>query len=225
VSLHPEALQAKLVRAGRGGWCFEHNLLLSYVLLALGFPVTRLAARVRWNVPAGVTTARSHMLLKVALPEGDHIADVGFGGLTLTAPLKLVPDLEQATPHEPHRLEREGSAYVLQAKVAGDWQALYAFEMHEQQLADYEVSNWYLCNHPESQFVRGIIAARAASDRRYALRNSRFAIHHRGGETEKRTIASVGEYLEVLQGPLGIVLPRDQRLERRIATLLATPSP
>ena len=46
------------------------------------------------------------MLLRVALPEGDFLADVGFGGLTLTAPLRLEVGPEQATPHEPHRLER-----------------------------------------------------------------------------------------------------------------------
>ena len=33
-----------------------------------------------------------------------YIADVGFGGLTLTAPLRLQADIEQATPHEPFRL-------------------------------------------------------------------------------------------------------------------------
>jgi N-hydroxyarylamine O-acetyltransferase len=225
VSLQPEALQAKLVHAGRGGWCFEQNLLLSHVLTALGYRVTRLAARVRWNVPVGMTTSRSHMLLQVSLPEGEHIADVGFGGLTLTAPLKLVAGMEQPTPHEPHRLVAAGSGYALEARVAGEWQALYVFELHEQQLADYEVSNWYLCNHPDSQFVKGIVAARAASDRRYALRNTRFAIHHRGGETEKRTLTTVADYLDVLRGPLGIELPKHPRLEERIDSMLATPSP
>lgn len=108
IRLDVESLQAKLLQPGRGGWCFEQNLLFSHALEAIGFDVRRLAARVRWNVPDHVVTARSHMLLRVILPEGDWIADVGFGGLTLTAPLRLVPDLEQATPHEPHRLRHRG---------------------------------------------------------------------------------------------------------------------
>ena len=83
VKLDVASLEEKLVRGARGGWCFEHNLLFSHMLLAIGFQVTRLAARVRWNVAADVTTARSHMLMLVRIAETDYVADVGFGGLTL----------------------------------------------------------------------------------------------------------------------------------------------
>src|SRR6266567_4718903 len=45
VRLDAPSLQQKLVCAGRGGYCFEQNLLLSRVLTGLGFKVTGLAAR------------------------------------------------------------------------------------------------------------------------------------------------------------------------------------
>src|SRR5205085_12496143 len=63
VRLDIESLQQKLVREGRGGYCYEHNLLFRHVLKALGFEVTGLAARVLWNEPHGAITPRSHMLL------------------------------------------------------------------------------------------------------------------------------------------------------------------
>lgn len=220
VELDLAALQDKLVRRRRGGWCFEHNLLLAAALEEIGFPVRRMAARVRWNVAPGVVTARSHMLLEVGVEGAPWIADVGFGGLTLTAPLRFVADEVQDTPHEAHRLLREGSGYVLQAEVAGEWQALYFFETHEQQLADYEVSNWYLCHHPRSQFVNGIVAARAAPDRRHALRNTRYAIHYPGGKTERRMLASVAELREVLEREMRIPLPETPALDARLAALL-----
>ena len=47
IRLDPEGLQAKLVGAGRGGYCFEHNTLFAAVLERLGYEVTLLAARVR----------------------------------------------------------------------------------------------------------------------------------------------------------------------------------
>ena len=50
-----------------------------------------------------------HMLLHVDLPEGPHVVDVGFGGLTLTVVLALEPEVEQATPHEPFRLWPDGA--------------------------------------------------------------------------------------------------------------------
>ena len=45
VSLDLGSLQAKLVMAGRGGYCFEQNTLFAEVLRRAGFTVTRLAAR------------------------------------------------------------------------------------------------------------------------------------------------------------------------------------
>src|SRR5215469_1149692 len=47
IHLDLESLQSKLVRDGRGGYCFEQNTLFAAALETLGFPVTRLAARVR----------------------------------------------------------------------------------------------------------------------------------------------------------------------------------
>ena len=220
VRLDPASLQEKLVRRRRGGWCFEQNLLFAGVLEAIGFPVKRLAARVRWNVPPGVVTARSHMLMLVTVGSEPWIADVGFGGQSLTAPLRLEAMVEQPTPHETCRLVPEGERFVLEAKVAGSWSALYAFDLHEQQQADYEVSNWYLANHPQSQFVTGIVAARASPDRRHALRNARYAVHHRDGRTERRSIASVAEFRDVLSGDLRIPLPDARELDARLERLL-----
>ncbi|HLH42242.1 MAG TPA: arylamine N-acetyltransferase, partial [Bryobacteraceae bacterium] len=107
VALDVESLQAKLVAGGRGGWCFEQNYLLRHALEAMGFRVTSLAARVVWNAPAGSPVGpRSHMLLLVDLGGAPYIADVGFGGNVLTAPLRLEAHTAQPTPHELHRLSR-----------------------------------------------------------------------------------------------------------------------
>src|SRR4051812_12177646 len=119
VRLDASSLEQKMVRDGRGGYCFEQNLLFFHALKALGFSVLGLAARVLWNVPEGVITPRSHMLLRVDVGDEPYIADVGFGGQVLTGPLRLEPDTEQATPHEPFRLLRAGEGFVLQSRVRG----------------------------------------------------------------------------------------------------------
>src|SRR4051812_26387159 len=103
-ALDAAGLQAKLVGARRGGWCFEQNSLLALALEALGFrPQVRLA-RVRYGVPPGPPMPRTHMVLRLDLPEGPHLADAGFGGVTVTAPLALRPGEAQATPHGRFRL-------------------------------------------------------------------------------------------------------------------------
>jgi N-hydroxyarylamine O-acetyltransferase len=225
VALDIDSLQRKLLTPGHGGWCFEHNLLFAAMLEAIGFDVTRLAARVRWNVPPEVTTARSHMLLLVTVEGERYIADVGFGGLTLTAPLVLQPDVEQATPHEPHRLLKMDERFALQANVGDEWQTLYVFDLARAELADYEVSNWYLCNHPHSQFVKGLVCARAAPERRHALRNNRYAVHSPDGFTERRTIATVDELKALLRREFEIAVPDSALFDEKAAAMIAANPP
>ncbi len=221
VNLDLESLQQKLVRSGRGGYCYEQNLLLSHVLNTIGFKVTGLAARVVWNVPAGVVLPRTHMLLRVDIEGQPYLADVGFGGLTLTGPLRLEADIEQATPHEPFRLVKAGEELELQARLGEAWRPLYQFSLQEQLLSDYECANWYVSTHPTSRFVNGLIAARPARDRRYALINNEFSVHHLGGRSEKRVLTSPEEIREALEGPLNVKLPESPELDsalRRVTT-------
>jgi N-hydroxyarylamine O-acetyltransferase len=221
VRLDLDSLEDKLLHRGRGGWCFEQNIFLAYMLEAMGFEVTRLAARVRWNVPADRVTPRSHMLLRVRLPEGDYIADVGFGGLTLSAPLRIDPGVEQSTPHEPHRIVAADGGYQLQARIAGEWSVLYIFDLNPQQIADYEVSNWYLCHHPDSHFLKMVVAARAAPGKRHALRGVRYATHSSDGKTERREISDVAEYRALLESEFGLHLPEAPNLDEKLQAMIS----
>lgn len=206
VRLDPASLQAKLVYGGRGGYCFEHNLLFAHVLRALGYRVQGLAARVLWNAPEGARPARGHMLLRVELDE-PYVVDVGFGGLTLTGALRLIPEIEQPTPHEPFRLVPSAGEYTMEANIRGVWKPLYRFGLQPQELADYALTSWYLTHHPDSHFLHGLIAARAEPGRRYALRNAELSIHHAGGRTERQPLRSAGALRAVLEDVFRISLP------------------
>jgi N-hydroxyarylamine O-acetyltransferase len=209
VSLKLADLEAKLVRAGRGGYCYEQNTLLWSVLAALGFQVQGLAARVRWGVPDDAPVRpRSHMALLVRLPEGDHVADVGFGGMTMSGPLALDPGAAQETPHERFRLTEAGGGYDLEAELApGQWRALYRFDLSPHLPADYEPLNWFAATHPMSPFPKLLMAARAAPDRRLALSNTRFTVRKAGQPPEERTLQTRDELAEVLTQDFGLTLP------------------
>jgi N-hydroxyarylamine O-acetyltransferase len=213
VRLDTASLERKLVHAGRGGYCFEQNLLFSHALQAFGFRARGLAARVLWNIPPGKIMPRVHMLLHVELDATSYVADVGFGGLTLTAPLRLEPGREQATPHEPFRLMSAGKDFELQAKLRGDWKPVYHFDLREQTLADYEVANWYHCTNPDSHFNTMLVAARPVKDRRYALRNNELSAHDLHGGSEHRVLRSAAELRETLTHIFGLRLPGDTRLD------------
>ena len=128
IRLELHAIADKILKRGRGGYCYEQNALLMAALQTLGFAVRTVAGRIQWNM-GGLVTARNHMVLLVSLPDGEYIADVGFGGLTLTAPLKLEPDLEQETPHGWYRIVRVGGEFQLQARLDRQWVAMYQFSL------------------------------------------------------------------------------------------------
>ena len=221
VRLDAVSLQHKLVSSGRGGYCYEQNLLFRHALEALGFNVIGLAARVVWNVPEGAVLPRTHMLLRVNVEGQAYVADVGFGGQTLTTPIRLEPDIEQPTPHGTFRLIRDGEEFVLQAKLVEQWKPLYHFSLQEQLQPDYEMANWYVSCHPQSRFVNALLAARTAKDRRYALQNNQFSVHYLNGATERRVLATSGEMREVLQGPFGLTLPDAPELDRKLESIIA----
>jgi N-hydroxyarylamine O-acetyltransferase len=222
VLLDARSLQHKMVKQQRGGYCYEHNLLLKHALERIGFRVAGLAARVLWSHPEDAVRPRTHMLLQVDIDDELWIADVGFGGLTLTAPLRLVEHTPQATPHEPFRVTRLGDDYAVQAEVRGAWRTLYRFDLQQQVLPDYELTSWYLSNHPESHFIRRLIAARTAPQRRYALLDNELAVHELGGETTRRTLTSAAELREVLSETFGIAVPDGPDVDATLAELTAS---
>jgi len=221
VHLDPTSLERKLVTERRGGYCFEQNLLLRHVLEALGFPVIGLAARVLWNTPDNAALPRTHMALHLDVGGTIYIVDVGFGGLTLTAPLRLEPGIEQATPHEPFRLVESSREFTLQTKIAGGWKSLYRFDLQPQLLADYEVINWYLSNHPSSRFVTNLMAARPTRDRRYALFNNHLNVYRLDGTSEHYNLASVSAIRAALEEHFLIQPPAGPRLDALLERMLA----
>lgn len=199
VDIAPAAVQAKLLHSGRGGYCFEHNRLFADVLRHLGFTVHELAARVMWNQPQGALTPRTHMLLEVESADGPLIADVGFGGLTLTCALRLQAGVEQATPHEPFRLLEAGGDWTLQARIGDDWKPLYRFDRVRHHACDYIPTNYYLSTHPDSAFTAHLMLARAGQGQRWTLRNRDYAEYHGDGRVVRRPLANVAELVEVMQ--------------------------
>jgi N-hydroxyarylamine O-acetyltransferase len=206
VRLDSEALERKLVERRRGGYCFEHNLLLTDALRAIGFDPVALVARVVWDRGDDGMRPRTHMLLLLELPEGRYIADVGFGGLTLTAPLALDAHGVQPTPHEGFRIVRDGTVYAVEAQVGGAAKTLYRFDLQPQRRIDIEVLNHFVATHPSSPFLVSLMAARAAPDGRYALRDNRLTAR-RAGAVEQREIGTAAELRQVLVEVFGIEVP------------------
>jgi N-hydroxyarylamine O-acetyltransferase len=213
VRLELDALERKLVAERRGGYCFEQNLLFGHALRALGFSVANLSGRVVWMAGDHERRARTHMLLLVQLGEGSYLCDVGFGGLTLTSPLRLEPDVEQQTPHELFRLRRDGREYLVEARLGEEWRALYRFDLQEQRQVDIEVLNYYVSTNPESPFLTRLMAALPTAQGRFALSDNVVTVYGLDGRREQRELDSVAELRGALVRTFGVTLPADERID------------
>ncbi len=223
--LSPAALTNKLVHRRRGGYCYEHNGLMGYVLAEIGFRVRRLAARVTWMLPPDAALpAQAHTVLAVTFrgSQGSYLVDVGFGGQTPTSPIRIETGSVQQTTHEPYRLEDRGEGLVLAALIRGEWQPLYEFSTRTAPEIDLKVSSWFVSTHPSSHFVTGLTAARVTDDARLNLAGRNLAIHRADG-SEKLRLHDAAAVIEVLNDRFGInVADVGERgaLETRIDKLL-----
>lgn len=225
VPLDVESLEAKLVHAGRGGYCFEHNRLFAAALEAVGFELTCLAARVTWFREPGEPGPRTHMVLLVDVGTERYLCDVGFGGLTLETPLAFEPDLEQSGRHERFRLARcARDEYELSVELETGWQSMYRFDLQPQRSIDYEVLNHFVATHPSSPFLSQLMAARRTAAGRYALTDGRLSRYEGNRIADRRELGSVGELRETLAGLFEITLPDDAGLDARLAHALAATS-
>jgi N-hydroxyarylamine O-acetyltransferase len=165
------------------------------------------------------------MLLVAEINGANYLCDVGFGGLTLTAPLRLRAETEQQTPHGKFRLMGGDPVWRVEAELDGDWRALYRFETSPVAFETFVEMSERVAH--ETPFRDRLMAARAERGRRLALDNLKFTTRPVDGEPEVRLLSGSAELRDVLSGPFGIELPADERLQAaldRIAAAQAEPS-
>ena len=205
VKLDPDALQAKMVRQRRGGYCFEQNSLFMLALQSIGFAPEAREARVRQNT-GGLMRPRTHMVLTLPCEGREWLADVGFGGDGLLEPIALDGrSTEQAGVV--YRVAAEDSVRVLQRHIAGGggWEDLYALMPNAVHPIDFEVGNWFTSTHPGSPFVLNLTAQRIVDDTRHTLRNLTYSIT-RGAAVEVHEITRQ-EVAPLLRDTFGLEVP------------------
>jgi N-hydroxyarylamine O-acetyltransferase len=221
ISMQIENVQEKLVAQHRGGYCFEHNTLLQYALLTLGFAVTPLLCRVRWNKAPNEQTTFTHIALKVVIDEVPYLVDVGFGGVGSIAPLRIntqdiqeiwgtIYRLQQNTGHD-----SSYSTLLCKSVITGEEKAMYMFRDEVAQRIDLELSNWWSCTHPTARFVTSFFVARIIGDERHYILNRDYVISSKEGSTIKSTlIDSLQELLVILEKIFSLKFEDSSHLDR-----------
>ncbi|WHP33405.1 N-hydroxyarylamine O-acetyltransferase [Trabulsiella odontotermitis] len=204
IHLDDGALEDKLLTARRGGYCFEQNGLFERVLRELGFNVQSLLGRVILANPPQMPP-RTHRLLLVDLAGERWIADVGFGGQTLTAPIRLLADVPQPTPHGLYRLLNEGNDWTLQVSHHEHWQSMYQFDLTKPYFTDYVMGNFWSAHWPQSHFRHHLLMSRHLPDGgKLTLTNFSFTHWGNSHVIEKIELPDVESLYAVIQQRFGL---------------------
>lgn len=180
VAVDLPSVAGKLVHRCRGGYCFEHGLLLAAALERLSYRVDRLLARV-----GGDHDARTHMVLRVHAGQGCWLADTGFGtGLI---------ELRAAGKRR----------WQLQELLNGQWATLYLFGDQPAYAADILVANHFTSTYPGSHFVRQLVVIRKEMMGLRRLTERRLNIALEGHPSQERRLSDA-EFADALTEIFGL---------------------
>jgi N-hydroxyarylamine O-acetyltransferase len=211
IVLDPERFFDKIVRAGRGGFCYELNGAFGSLLTALGFRVDLLSARVA-NEQGAVSEEFDHLALRVEV-EGTWLADVGFGDNFL-GPLRFISGLEQQDSVVDFRLIDVGERWQLErCQPNGSWRLVYDLSPQPRDLGEFADRCHYHQTSPKSHFTCNRICSLAKPDGRITLSDMRLIITS-AGMRQEQVLASEGDWRLALRDQFGVVL--DLEPSRRI---------
>lgn len=191
LNLDYDSLFDKIVTRGRGGYCFELNGLLGWLLRELGYQVTDYMARYL----RGETTIpmRRHRVLKVVATDGTWICDVGIGEVAPRLPIRLEEHTVQEQYGETYRLTREPFlGWVLADLHHGQWRNFYAFTEEPQLNVDFIAPSFYCEKHPDSPFTAQEMFSLKTADGRITLDGNVFKTFSEGS-VEARELKTEAE--------------------------------
>jgi N-hydroxyarylamine O-acetyltransferase len=200
IQLEPAALFAKIVRGGRGGFCFELNGLLAAILEEIGFGVERLASQFAQE-SGGYSHSRDHLMLGVTATAADErgpagsrwLVDVGAGTTSLASPADFPDEIGVGaeTPPDPadgssYRVERSPEFAHLWRRLPGEpWTESNRIDLTPLRLDDFRERCLELQTSPESVFTSGSICSHLTPNGRVTIRDGRLIVTTDGVRTER----------------------------------------
>jgi N-hydroxyarylamine O-acetyltransferase len=174
-ALDVDTIQARLL-SGRGGYCFELNGVLGWMLEAIGFDVQRREAVVGGRIAPGDPPAPiNHLALVVTLDGEPWLADAGLGEGPL-GPLPLRPGRYADPLHWTVQAEDDdpGAWWIAQHP----WGSVKTFRVGAQPvgLDAFQPHHRRLSTDPQSSFVQTLVVQRPLEDRIVTLRSRTLAV-------------------------------------------------
>jgi N-hydroxyarylamine O-acetyltransferase len=209
IRLDHDALVDKVLREGRGGYCYELNGLFAMLLRTVGYAADLLSARVTTE-GGGLTEEFDHLALLVMSPHlsQPHLVDVGFGDAFLE-PLPLEDGFSRQEGDKAVGLARgddQGWGYC--EDHGNGWEAQYLFSTRPHRIGEFEERNRWQQTSPQSHFTQKRVASRLTETGRVTLSlaaGTRRLITTEDGERSEQDVP-IADVARVLEEHFGIRL-------------------
>lgn len=191
------SIQDKMLRRGRGGYCFEHTLLFAAVLERFGYAFTAVSGRVQLGADSSAPRPATHAMVIVDLDDRRWLVDVGFGASPLE-PIELVDGARSHGGPWPYLLRwqtithgREGWAVHQRGEGAEGppgWLVRQVFTENPQFPIDYAVGNHFVGSNENSPFVTRPYVQRLRLDRYDTLDALTWTTEYPDGQPQSRVV-------------------------------------
>ncbi|CAD8188093.1 unnamed protein product [Paramecium pentaurelia] len=158
ISLEFVDILQRLCVQRRGGLCYEHELLLYYVLKHIGFQVELIRCQVReigslYNPDLQST----HAFLYVQIGDETFLLDPGFGTRSYRFPIKVnfqnLSQTYELFDQEHYRIQENETHYQFQHYIDDNWVTYYDFEKPLKFCSVQDIHNDYLNLFTSKQFL------------------------------------------------------------------------
>lgn len=193
IDLNIDHLFNKLIERKRGGYCFELNILHSFLLSSVGFKVKPVLGRV-WLRDQESLPPRNHLTHLVYVEDTTFVTDVGFGGLAPKIPLDIHFDGEVNDGDGIVRVKNfNWNQFMVQRKVGDRWINQFSFEDVSISDEDINIANFFMSKNKSSHFFNKRFVAQFTDAGRIGLFENTFT--ERVGCEIVNTI-TIGSYQE-----------------------------
>jgi N-hydroxyarylamine O-acetyltransferase len=194
----------KIVKDGRGGFCYELNGSFKELLKAIGFETRLISARVFNGMGHGPEF--DHAAIIVTIGDDEFLADVGFGDFT-AEPLRFVLDVEQQDETGTFMIRRsEGEYFEVVKRVGNEWLSQYIFTDTPRRLSDFEEMCAYQQTSPDSHFTKGALCSILTEDGRKTLTDKKLIVTS-ADQKHELPVESESDFYELLIEEFSIKRP------------------
>jgi N-hydroxyarylamine O-acetyltransferase len=204
IVLDLESILDKVVTRARGGYCYELNSAFGALLVALGYQVDLVSARVARD--GGVFSQDfAHMALIVTAADVSErlLVDVGFGD-AFTQPLPLTTNCTFPDRDRMVQLRRIEGSWLYEEDRGQGWDAQYTFTLQPRRLHEFAAMNEWQQTSPESHFATGLICSLLTERGRETVAGDRLIVTE-AGHRHQRWLEP-GEVEKTLRDRFGIAI-------------------